>query len=528
MINEDIAFDDKNEGFDSFYAISQWEYPNRILQAAWWASFQEYSIGLIELNSFGCGPDSFIMDEISELAKSSGMSYALVRIDEISSPGSIKLRLRSLVESLKLKTQKESSVKYTNTSKSQLEVFKSTDKERTILIPWFSDFYSPLIPTLGRLAGFKIENLPPSDKQSVDFGLENANNEICYPATLVVGDIIRALKSNEYNKNEIAIGITQTGGQCRATNYLALIKRAMVNEGFEKVPIVSVALTNSLFNNQPGFKPAWSKIIKPTFLGLIFVDSLSRMYFATVSRELNGLASKKLKAKYLNKAKKLMENHAYDKFLPLLKDAVDDFNSIRIVHKKVQVVGFVGEIYIKYNSFGHFNVIDWLIENHVEVVLPPLTEFLMQYFVNSKERSKEFINKYTPLYLIKNVLEKGANHQINQFEKILQSFKFYRPIYHISHSAKLASEILSLNNQYGEGWLIPAEIASFAKQNINNVICIQPFGCIANHIVGKGMEMKIKSLYPDINLLYLDFDSGTSKVNILNRLHFLIQNTVKT
>ena len=528
VINEDIAYSDKNEGFDSFHTVSQWEYPNRILQAAWWTSQQKHTIGFIQLNSFGCGLDSVIMDEISDLTKRSGLSFALVRIDEISSPGSIKLRLRSLVESLKLKTQKESSEKNTANSNSQLAVFNPSDKERTILVPWFSDFYSPLIPSLGKLAGYKIVNLPPSDKQSVDLGLEYTNNEICYPATLIVGDIIRALKSNEYNSDKIAIGITQTGGQCRATNYLALIKRAMINEGYKNIPVVSVAPSQSLLKNQPGFKPNWFKLIKPVFISLLFVDSLSRMYYATASRESDRSASNRLKIKYLEKANELLERRAYDEFIPLLNEAVADFNAIPVNDTNIQSVGLVGEIYIKYNSFGQFNMVDWLIENHIEVVLPPLMEFFMQSFVNSVAREDEYINKPNPFGYINSVIELLANHYISKFEKTLAHFRFYRPVYNISHLARLATKILNLNNQYGEGWLIPAEIASFAEQNINQVICIQPFGCIANHIVGKGMEMKIKSLYPEVNFLYLDFDSGISKVNILNRLHFLVQNITKT
>ena len=528
IINEEIADIDINEGFDSFHAISQWEYPNRILQAAWWASQQKYNVGFIQLNSFGCGLDSFIMDEISDLTRRSGMSYALVRIDEISSPGSTRLRLRSLVESMKLKVQKETEIKSGTNSQITHAIFNISDKNRTILVPWFSDFYSPLIPALGKLAGYKIVNLPPSDKQSVDLGLEHANNEICYPATLVVGDIIRALKSNEYKMDEIAIGITQTGGQCRATNYLALIKRALINEGYENVPIVSVAPSKNLLKNQPGFQPNWFKLIKPAFISLLFVDCLSRMYYATASRETDRSDSNRLKNKYLEKAIELLERRNYDEFIPLLRHVVDDFNAIPVHISNVQTVGVVGEIYVKYNSFGQFNIVDWLVENHIEVVLPPLMEFFMQSFVNSAARETEYVNKPNPFGYLNNILELLANHYIGKFEKSLTHFRFYRPVYKISHSARLGSKILNLNNQYGEGWLIPAEITSFAEQNINQVICIQPFGCIANHIVGKGMEMKIKSLYPKVNLLYLDFDSGISKVNILNRLYFLVQNISKT
>jgi len=207
-----------------------------------------------------------------------------------------------------------------------------------------------------------------------------------------------------------------------------------------------------------------------------------------------------------------------------LKSAVDDFNNVQIDRENVKTLGIVGEIYIKYNTYGQHNIIDWLIKNRIEVVFPHLSEFFMQAFVNSKVSSKDFINRKSGFTFITKIAEAIASAYIEKFDNALKKFRFYRKNENINHLAKLASEILSLNNQYGEGWLIPAGIASFAQKNINNVICLQPFGCIANHIVGKGMETKIKSIYPEINLLYLDFDSGISRVNVLNRLHFLIQN----
>ncbi len=407
---------------------------------------------------------------------------------------------------------------------SELAIFTEADKSRTILLPWLSEYYSPFAPVIGSLIGYKIENLPPSNNLSIDLGLEYANNEICYPATLIVGDVIQALKSNKYKPEEIAIGITQTGGQCRATNYISIIKRAMEHAGFSNIPIVGIAPSGSMFNEQPGFKPNWLKIIKPVFQAILFCDSISRLYHATASREQGSINSKKLRDKYIQLGAELVGKKKGSKLLPLLEKAIDEFNEIPIINSNIKTVGIVGEIFIKYNSFGKFHITDWLIENQIEVVLPPLMEFFMQAFVNSKVLEKEYINKKNSFGFVSDILKLLANKHIAKYEKTLTKFKYYRPFHNINHSAKLASEILSLNNQYGEGWLIPAEIAAYSKQNINHVICIQPFGCIANHIVGKGMEMKIKSLYPDMNLLYLDFDSGMSKVNILNRLHFLIQN----
>jgi len=524
VINEEIAVDNTNEGFEEFYSVSQWEYPNRVLQAAWWASQLDHNIGLLQLNSFGCGPDSFIIDEIGDLTKRMDVPYALIRIDEISSPGSIRLRLRSLVESLKLKAEGRINKSKSPSDQSKFAIFDHSDVDKSIIVPWFSDFYSPFVPHLGALTGYKIINLPPSDQQSIDYGLDYANNEICYPATLVVGDVIKALKSNTYDLNDIAVGITQTGGQCRATNYIALIKRAMASAGFSNVPVIAVATNDGLNNHQPGFNPDWRKALKPTFIALMYADSLSRMYYATVCREQIPGTTNQLRDQYLEKAVKLMETGDYKEILTLLRDAVVDFNAVAIRAEEVQTVGVVGEIYIKYNSFGQFDVINWLIQNGVEVVQPPLLHFFMQSFINTRVTKEENIldsrsNRFLMLFL-----QWRAGRYISRFEKTLSAFRHYRPVYDIQHEARLASDILSLANQYGEGWLIPAEIASFSRLNIQNVICMQPFGCIANHIIGKGMEKKIKKLYPDVNLLFLDFDYGTSKVNLINRLHFLLQN----
>jgi predicted CoA-substrate-specific enzyme activase len=524
VINEEIAQDANNEGFDKFFAVSQWEYPNRILQAVYWATQQDYEIGVIQLNSFGCGPDSFIIDEISDMVKRTGLSYSLVRIDEISSPGSTKLRLRSLVESLRLKTDKKVTASQMQNAWQKLAIFKEDDMHKTVLVPWFSDFYSPFVPILAKKAGYNLVNLAPSDQQSIDLGLDYSNNEVCYPATLVVGDVLKELKKGTYRPEDIAIGMTQTGGQCRATNYIALIKRALLSAGYNQIPVVSIASSSGLNNSQPGFKPNWFKILMPTAMALLFADSLSRIYYSTVCREKNKGQTLVMLNYYLKKAVGMVEKGEHHQLLDLLKSAVLQFDQIPVNNQPVQSVGIVGEIYIKYNSFGQFNVIDWLIENNVEVVLPPLFEFFTQSFVNNKVNYNDFISQPSSYRFIESLIGWRVDYIINSFEKVLEKYRFYRPVHSIGHEAKEASKILSLANQYGEGWLIPAEISAFARQGITDIICMQPFGCIANHVVGKGMEKKIRKLYPEINLLFLDFDYGTSRVNILNRLHFLIQN----
>ena len=355
VINEEVDMSQSEHSFDAFFTISQWEYTNRILQATKWITEQPFPIGMVQLNSFGCGLDSIILSEIKHLVNQKQIPYAWVRIDEISSPGSVKLRLRSLVESMKMRNPIDNLNKFTIANQ-QRAIFEEKDRHRTILFPWFSEFYSPFAPILAKQVGYNFENLPPSDQESIDLGLKYANNEVCYPATLVVGDIIKALQSGKYKAEDIAIGITQTGGQCRATNYLSLIKRAMANAGFDDIPIIGLGSPDAIFNLQPGFQPKWRSVIRPTFSALLFADAISKLYYATASREEQNVHSKRLKEKYMQLAQQVLENKKHHQLVPLLEQAVHEFNQVPVKYPEVKTVGLVGEIYVKYNAYGQYYI----------------------------------------------------------------------------------------------------------------------------------------------------------------------------
>ncbi len=519
VINEEVSVEKENNSFQTdYFTISQWAYPNRILQAADWATKQDIPVYFVQMNSFGCGPDAIIVDEVKDILKRSNKSYTIIRIDEIASTGSIKLRLRSLVESIKLKHE-------THTKKKEFistRPFLKEDKKKTILAPWFGDFYSPYVPAIFGLMGYKIENLPKSSKKSLDVALTAMNNEICYPALLVVGDILSALQSGNYDLNDIAIGITQTGGQCRATNYIAMIKRALVNNGFENIPVIAITTGAGTINNQPGFEFDFKKVLFTVLHSIFFGDALSRLYYSTVSRELVSGQSAALRDKYLEKSANLLTEKKHKQLKELLKEAVREFNQIAVSNRKVQTIGIIGEIYVKYNSFGNYGIIDWLLEQGVEVSIPPITNFFMQMFINNETKKEQYIEHKTYWNGLSKITEIVINKMADRYEKILKDFVRYRPVENVREEAELASKTVNLLNQYGEGWLIPGEIAGYAKQGIKDIICIQPFGCIANHVVGKGIEKKIKKEYPNINLLFLDFDYGTSEVNVHNRLHFML------
>ncbi|MBO7521555.1 MAG: 2-hydroxyacyl-CoA dehydratase, partial [Opitutales bacterium] len=268
VITDDaFLFDEIGELGGANY-ISQWTYPNRVARAACAVARLPQNIALVELNSFGCGPDSFLMDEASEILKAAGKNLTVIRIDEISSPGSIRLRLRSLIESMR-SAQKNSGAENRGEYAGYNLSYGESDRGKTIVVPFFDEIISPLIPAMGEAAGYKIKVLPPPDAKSVEEGLKYAHNEVCYPATIVAGDIIKFLKACP-NPSDYVAAITQTGGQCRATNYLALIKNAMRLAGFGDVKILSVNYGKTFKNSQPGFKLGLLKSVKISLMCLLF------------------------------------------------------------------------------------------------------------------------------------------------------------------------------------------------------------------------------------------------------------------
>ena len=520
VVSDDVFYGDENAHLEGLNYISQWTYPNRVMRTARAVSALPENVVMLQMNSFGCGPDSFVSDEAAELLKASGKNLTVVRVDEISSPGSLRLRLRSLVESLKARKGIANcgAKKYSP----YRGVYTEADKSKTLIVPWFSDTFSPLVPALAKSLGYNAINLPRPTKESATEGLKYGHNEVCYPATIVVGDIIKFLKQAE-NPEDYVVAITQTGGQCRATNYLALIKNAMSAAGFSGVKIVSLNFDKSIGNSQPAFKLDKYKSIKGSIQLTAFADALGEMHSAMRVREITSGTADALLEKYLDAAKPHIETSDRKGLLALLENAVQEFNAIEIKNIPPRRVGFIGEIYLKYNAFSHCNLTDWLNEHGVEYVRPPLRSFLMQAFVNAKVNAKHSLAESGFLQrAIMKLAYKYAQKFLAPFDKILAQFKFARGRSDIFEMAGDASKAVNLVNQFGEGWLIAAEVAEFAKMNVEKVICVQPFGCIANHIVAKGIERKLKELYPQTSVLFLDIDSSVAPVNLQNRIHFLI------
>jgi len=424
-----------------------------------------------------------------------------------------------MVESLKFGNTKRREYPFIQTPQ-----FTKDDRRRKIIAPYFAEGYSELLPEVFRNMGVEMEILPPSDSESVEQGLRYVNNEVCYPAILVVGDIVKALKSGRYNRDEIAVAMTQTGGQCRATNYLASIKKTMQTAGFGDIPVVSIAFANDVFNDQPGFELKWAKSIIITLFTLLYADCLTKFYYAALVREKEKGAAARLRQKYLELAKPVVASRNRKELYKLVEQAAEEFDTIITPNDRVPIIGVVGEIYVKYNSFSHKNVLTWLAEQGVEVVAPSLYNFFISAFVNMRHNHRHNVKRNSWPLIVNDAIYKLVYHYAKTFDKHAAKFRYYRPFADLYDDAEKASKIINLSAQFGEGWLIPAELASFAEHGIYNALSLQPFGCIANHIISKGIEKRVREVYPQMQMLFLDFDADTSEANILNRLHFMIKN----
>jgi len=512
------------ESETSGHFVRQWAYVNRILRAAEWVARQDSRVQFAELTSFGCGPDAFLQEEVAAILQRSGKPLTLLKIDDMTSAGALKLRVSSLVESTRQKNHdaRTTAVHMINPLHT-VKFFSASDRERTLLVPFISEYIAPLLTPLGRLAGYNLESLPQSTIETAEIGLRYANNEVCYPATLVIGDIIHALRHGGHDTSETAVLISQTGGQCRASNYIALLRSAMAQAGFADVPVLSMGFVEKA----KGLGINWRKFLPATFVAVLYADSISKFHHAAVVREKEPGLAQALTNKYLRLAGDFLERGDRAGLYALLGEAAREYDAA-VTDVILPKVGIVGEIYLKLNSFANRSASEWLMNHGVEVVPPTLAPFFMQTFVNLRANTELNLARPTMADFFVRLAYPWATRQIARVNAIGRGFRYFTPITDIFEEAAAGARIVSLAAQFGEGWLLPAETISLAESGVNNVLCLQPFGCISNHVVGRGVEKKIREFCPGINLLSLDYDGGTSQVNITNRLLLFMNNLERT
>ena len=529
VITEHAAMHAGQGVYHELNAVTQWAYPNRVFKAAYFVGQHDYAyLQMVQLTSFGCGPDAFILDEVQAILGRFHKNLTVLKIDDVNNIGSLKLRVRSLIESVKILDYAHGQAGECNvpTPFQTTRPFMMEDKRRTILAPYFAEGYSEFLPSLFELVGYRLVNLPMGSQTDAEIGLQYANNDVCYPATIVIGSIMNALNSGRYDLNNTAVIITQTGGQCRATNYFALIKNAMVQAGYQDVPLLSMATGEGVENDQPGFKIPWRKIAPIVIHLMAYADALNRLYHSALVRTNQHATTTpiELREKYIRLGCQAIEGNKSKQLIWLITAAAQEFTAIVDHHKTVPLVGLVGEIYVKYNSFSHKDVVKRLIQDGVEVIPPRIMDFFSTTFVSQHANRELHIKRQTQPLWLTDLIYRYIRRVTKSYDQACSTYPFYRPSADIFEIARLSKQVISTAADFGEGWMLPGEICHLAETGVNNIISLQPFGCIANHIISKGIEKKLRSIYPHVNMLFLDFDSSTSDANVYNRVHLLIHN----
>ena len=497
--------------------VDQWMYHTRLYRAAAFVKDRK-DLELIQLTSFGCGLDAVTSDQVAEILASRGKMYTLIKIDEGSNLGAVKIRIRSLKAAMEEREKNNVVLKGIDNSYEKNIFTKKMRKDWTILAPQMSPMHFQFIERAARTCGYNLEVLPANDKDAIEEGVKYVNNDACYPSILVIGQMIHALKSGKYNPDKTALIITQTGGGCRATNYVGFLKKGLREAGFPNVPIISL---NALgMEKQPGFTISYG-LIKKLMMGVIYGDLFMRVLYRVRPYEVVKGSANKLYEYYREKALENINNGSKREMNKIVKEIVKAFDTIEINDIVKPKVGIVGEILVKYHPTANNNIIDVLENEGAEVVVPELLDFFLYCCYNSK-----FKNRYLSGSKITKTGCDIAISYIESYRKFVvkelqESQRFGYPTT-ISHLAKKAANVVSLGNQTGEGWLLTGEMVELIENNVNNIVCIQPFACLPNHVTGKGMIKALKTKYPLANIIAVDYDPGSSEVNQLNRIKLMM------
>lgn len=392
----------------------------------------------------------------------------------------------------------------------------------TILVPDMLPIHFKLLIAIFESKGYHMELLRNDSRAVVDEGLKNVHNDACYPALLVIGQFMDALKSGKYDPDKTALLITQTGGGCRASNYIHLLRKA-VNRNFPQVPVVS--LNFSGLEKDSGFRITASMFFKMMY-AVLYGDLLMTCYNKCRSYEVKKGEAKAVLDKWQDALGEMFRTGGrYTHTKQLYAEILEDFGAIKISGEKKVKVGIVGEIYVKYSPLANNHLEDFLISEGCEPVVPSLLEFVM-YCASSNFFNAQIYDSKTLTSAIFKLGYKLIYSKQKELIKIMKKNGKFEPLHDFEHLRALADKYINQGVVMGEGWLIPAEMAALAQTGVENIICAQPFGCLPNHIVAKGMSRAIKADNPNANIVAIDYDPGATRVNQENRIKLMLANAV--
>ena len=519
VLTED-SISNQTEAKRPLRVVDQWVFHARLYAAADFVGKHD-CLELVQLNSFGCGVDAVTTDQVEEILSSYGKMYTLIKIDEVNNLVAVRIRIRSLLDSMNKRIKEKQNEQLNGDYGIKKKIFtKDMKKDYTILIPQMAPIHFELLETAVQSSGYKVELLRECTQNTVETGLKYVNNDACYPSILVTGQMIEALQSGKYDLNKTALIMSQTGGGCRATNYIGFIRKALKDAGFGQIPVISFNVVG--MEKMPGFKitiPLLERLLKT----IIYGDLLQKMLTKNRAYEINKGETQALYEKWMEKCKQLLKKSSNKQFKQSIYDMVDDFEKIELDTSQLKPrVGIVGEVLIKYHPFGNNYVANLLEKEGAEVILPDFMGFV-KFMATHKITFNELLNvnktsaKISKIAIkLIDVLEKDVVAALGK------SNKNYLMPCDIWHLEKQVKDVLSIGNQTGEGWFLTAEMIEYIENDIPNIVCVQPFACLPNHVVGKGVIKTIREKYPDANISPVDYDPGASEANQANRIKLLM------
>ena len=505
--------------------VNQWSYHDRLYRAADFVR-KHPNMELIQLNSFGCGLDAVTTDQVDEILRSAGKIYTCLKIDEGSNLGAARIRIRSLKAALAERDkdpEKQSRTKISTCAAPRVLFTKEMRKKYTVLAPQMSPIHFEFVQEAFRTHGYNFVILPADDREAVDYGLKYVNNDACYPSILIVGQFVKALQSGKYDLNNTALMITQTGGGCRATNYIAFMRKALKDMGLSHIPVISLSIGN--IEKNPGFK------ITPGLLlsgiqAVCYGDLLMRVLYRTRPYEKVPGSANALHDKWSAIIKKSLKHPDFIGFSRNVKGIVKDFDELELRDIKKPRIGLVGEILVKFHPTANNKVVELVEAEGAEAVMPDLLDFLLYASYGSIFKNRYLADSNKSARFSRTLISIFETIRKPMKKALEKSTRFESPktIYEL---ADMASEVLSLGNCTGEGWFLTAEMIELIHSGAPNIICMQPFACLPNHVTGKGMIKELRRIHPGSNIVAVDYDPGASEVNQLNRIRLMLTNAFK-
>ncbi len=502
--------------------VDQWMYHNRLYRAAAFVG-KTPCLELVQLNSFGCGLDAVTTDEVQEILQGSGRMYTLLKIDEVNNLGAARIRLRSLISVMEERdrTGYKSDLEYTG-YKRQPTFTPEMNKRYTILAPQMAPYHFELLEAAFNFSGYNLVILKDYSKKIVDTGLKYVNNDACYPSILVIGQLMNALDSGKYDLDSTALMITQTGGACRATNYISMIKKALIDAGYEKTPLLSLNFNG--LEKQPGFKITVPLAIR-AFMAVIYGDVLCRCLYRVRPYEAEKGSADRLWEKWNKFLREDLKHMSFSRYKKNIKKIVEEFDALPTLDIVKPRVGIVGEILVKYNPIANNDVVGLVEAEGGEAVVPDLMGFIY-FFCDHANSRHELLTVSSKRHFFSNKAIELFEWIEKPYWEAIKGTKFGE-VMRISDMRKLVDGIVSTGNIAGEGWFLSAEMLELIHSGVNNIICMQPFACLPNHVTGKGVIGELRRRNPDSNIVAVDYDPGASEVNQINRIKLMLTQAMR-